>query len=423
MVIFDSKAFGVIVSGRQLLLEKVSESDDITFTASFTVLGNLKCEKKVTALFDLVVLGDINVFDLEVKGRLVCLGDCYVENTLIVQTDIWAENLESSTLICHDRVIAQSLDVKELSAEGNIITGKALAIQNKAQTPQMVICGETAYGSGKLIAKKVLTADPLDLDEGEDAIEDPFYYEADKANGWGNGAIREISKYRDSNDYRGVINKLLEVSDERTAKVYSRFLNTLNYVEEAYKSQFSGFADIADLLWLIEASTNDYFKDWPTIQQWTNALRQHFVEIVEGKIEAPPMVTTDKLLPGYVVFYSKYGRGTVIDIINSQVAGKQAQIAVVEFEEVGIKKFSLPQSLSFFKLISTSEDSMQSQPKLPIKCTISSYSEWLLALEIIEIYKEFLGEKLYNIILEQLLSDVGLKPKFLADRIKEKGWN
>ena len=62
--------------------------------------------------------------------------------------------------------MAQSIDADIVQADGNIIIGKTLAVEEKAQTYQKVICGETAYGAGKIIASTILTSEPLDLDDG-----------------------------------------------------------------------------------------------------------------------------------------------------------------------------------------------------------------------------------------------------------------
>ncbi len=58
-----------------------------------------------------------------------------------------------------------------------------------------------------------------------------------------------------------------------------------------------------------------------------------------------------------------------------------------------------------------------------IQCNISSYSEWLSSLQLIDQYKELLGTSLYDIIYGLLLAKLGLKPMFVENRFKEKGWN
>lgn len=103
--------------------------------------------------------------------------------------------------------------------------------------------------------------------------------------------------------------------------------------------------------------------------------------------------------------------------------GKLSRMAVVEFELYGEKKFPLPDSLKFFSILSEHEAPPADEVKSSIQCNINGYSEWLSALQSIHIHKEYLGTSLYNTVYSLLLSKLGLKPKFVEDRFKEKGWN
>ena len=98
-------------------------------------------------------------------------------------------------------------------------------------------------------------------------------------------------------------------------------------------------------------------------------------------------------------------------------------MAMVEFEQQGEKKFPLPDSLKFFSIVSEHEVPSADVVKSSIQCNVDGYDEWLSALQLIHTYKEYLGTNLYNTIYSLLLSKLGLKPKFVEDRFKEKGWH
>lgn len=66
---YDDKTKGVLSVGRMLFIPEVDDEEDIVLKASFLVAGDLKCSSKVSALFDVVVLGDIECADLDVKGK------------------------------------------------------------------------------------------------------------------------------------------------------------------------------------------------------------------------------------------------------------------------------------------------------------------------------------------------------------------
>ena len=52
----------------------------------------------------------------------------------------------------------------------------------------------------------------------------------------------------------------------------------------------------------------------------------------------------------------------------------------------------------------------------------SSYVEWLSFLLILRLYGDLYQSKLVEIVEDQLYSKIGLKTKFIKDRIKENGW-
>lgn len=214
MILYDDKTKNAIKTGNQLLYPNINQSDDVTFKASYIISGDLHCTGKISALFDLIVFGDVIAEEMDIKGRFVCMGRCDISGTIIVQNDIWAEDIQANSVVCHDRIVAQSIDADTVIADSNIIIGKTLAIEKKAQTYQNIICGETAYGAGKIVASSILTAEPLDLDDGEDALESPFQY-APKSSSSGNTELsRESAKYALNNDYSGFLSKLMKIPDE-----------------------------------------------------------------------------------------------------------------------------------------------------------------------------------------------------------------
>ena len=425
MILYDDKAKNAIKAENQLLFPAINESDDITFKASFIISGDLHCTGKISALFDLIVFGDIIAEEIDVKGRLVCMGQCNISGAIIVQNDIWAEDIQAKSIICQDRIMAQSIDADTVIADGNIIIGKTLAIETEAKAYQSVICGETAYGAGKIVASSILTVEPLDLDDGEEALESPFQYDPKASDKEMTELSKESEKYAKNNDYSGFLSELMKTSDGKAQVRFAQYRTVLKTVEMAYPKSISEFKDAALLIWLMEISTSNYFKDWTKIKKWTECVLLHFQEMVDEKSfglnEPKPALSLNS---GYIVLHKQYGRGVVRSIHKTSIRGKVSCMAMVEFDVHGVKKFPLPDSLKFFSIISEQEDlSSVDKLKSPIQCNIDGYSEWLAALQLINEHKEYLGVSLYNTIYNLLLSKLGLKPKFIEDRFKETGWN
>ena len=423
MILYDDKTKSVIKAGNQLLIPSIDSDEDIVFKASFVISAGLKCAGKITALFDLIVLGDVSATEIEVKGRFVCMGHCEVLDALVVQNDIWGEDIQAKSITCHDRIVAQSVDAESVIADRNIIIGKTLAIEESAFTNQNVICGETAYGSGRIIATSILTAEPLDLDDGEQALENPYQYLPEVKSSGDSELSKTSMEYAQGNDYEGFINKLMEIPDEAIQKRLKVYLYTLKSIELSFPEAISDLTDSCLLLCLLEISHSEYFKGWNTITEWTDTVLKHFIDIAEGravgKLDPKPATKLEK---DYIVIHSKYGKGIVCSTQTITINGKASQIVVVDFESQGIKKFPLPDSMKFFSILSEGGSSpMNEEPS--IQCNISSYSEWLSSLQLIDQYKELLGTSLYDIIYGLLLAKLGLKPMFVENRFKEKGWN
>jgi hypothetical protein len=99
MTIYDDKSKGVIESGGRFILPVFIPCDEVTFKASYIVTSNVKCNGKITALFDLVALGDMDAAELDVKGRFVCLGNCNISGSMVVQNEIWANDLHATSIL------------------------------------------------------------------------------------------------------------------------------------------------------------------------------------------------------------------------------------------------------------------------------------------------------------------------------------
>ena len=422
MVVYDDKTSNVIASGTQLLIPSIQSTEDITFKASYIVSSDLNCNGKISALFDLVVFGDVHADEMDVKGRFVCMGNCTVSGAIVVQNDMWCEDIQAASITCHDRIVAQSIDADFIFADGNIIIGKTLAIEKEAQAQQAILCGETAYGSGKIMASSILTVEPLDLDDGEEALETPFQYSPMPKPEAPNGISKELAKYEKNNDYTGYIATLIINAEETEQKRLKKYFTVLKTVDIAARSSISEIRDTSLLIWLIDISKSDYFKGWKTVSEWTEAVLRHFQNIAEGKligsVQGKP---AEKLLKGYTVSHDKFGVGIVVDILSFGPGANSGKTAAIIFDNE-LKLFPIPESLKSFLILSETSSLSSEDVKSSMTCEINDYDEWLSALKVTYENKGRLGDNLHNSIFKLLIEKIGLKAKFVEDRFKEKGW-
>lgn len=421
MIFYDDKVVGVTNSNGNLSISEVCADEDVIFKASFVVTGDLSCDGKVTGLFDLIVLGNVKAKEIDVKGRFVCLGECEIEESVLVQYDIYANSMKAESIVGREQIIAGSIDVGTISSEGSIIVGKVLSVNERAETQQNIICGETAYGSGSLAANCVITGDPLDMDDG-DAIETPpckYEPKSQTPQQQQVALIPAISPYVKDNDYTNYIRDYLVKTEEGKKEIFDNYNKVLKAVETMVPTKFAGTKDAALLLMMIELSNSKYFVGWEAIQQWTQEFRDYFRElIVEKSFDISNLKPIYELRTGMSVWHEKYKRG----IVGNISVFKGTKYAEVTFDSTGKKMFAAYDKSGNFKKIEDGTNGLDSGRCL-VECNVHSYAEWVAAISALEANKSFLGKDLYNVIYELLIGKMGLKAKYIEDRFKSKGWN
>jgi cytoskeletal protein CcmA (bactofilin family) len=351
MNVFDNKTEGIIESNGQFILPAFNPCDNATFKASYVVASDIECTGKITALFDLTVLGNVEANEIDIKGKFICIGNCVVSGTIIAQHDIWVDDIQANSIECRERIIANDIDADVVKADSDIIVGKCLAVEKLAHSGNNVICGETVYGAGKVVASIVVTGEPIDLDDGEDAVVNPNIYNipstvstpvlvANNVSSTGN-----TSEFSRDGDWLEYLDWLIDNSLVESAK--NRFLSwkeTLSKADGLIRTGISDYRDLKLLIWIADIASSDYFHEWSQVQSLFKAIDQHFAFIVS------------------------------VDITS-------------------------------------------------LLCQLESYSELLLALNILNRCGILIDAKVYSVALDMLISNFGLKLKFLAERLNEKGWS
>ncbi len=356
MTTYNDKTIGIVASDGRFILPYCIDCDDVTFKASYIVASNIKCKGKITALFDLIVVGDLEANEIDVKGRFLCMGKCKAD-TIIVYDEIWSEEITAISIETNSRITAQALKAKTIIAEGSILIAQTLDIDSTAESKKAIICGETIYGSGIVSTPTLFTGEPLDLDDGEDAV----FTKDDSAN----QISRKLTTPADShinstpeensiqmgeknfeleNDYCGYLDFVIaKAHDDEEREKFKRWKIILSEIESNYLS-IESCKNAVQLIWLSEVAGSDHFRNWLRIDEMFIMFDQHFADLIHDNANE-------------------------------------------------------------------------------IVCTISSYSELLRALSILQMYGDIISKEVYCWIYEQLISNLGLKSEFVHKRLSEKGWS
>jgi hypothetical protein len=322
---------------------------------SYVVVANISCDDKITALFDLIVLGNIEALEIEVKGKFICTGKCFA-NAIIVHDDIWAKDIEATSIETNGRVTAQELKAETIIADGNIMIAQTLDVGSTAESNTAIICGETVFGAGMIRAPKILTGEPLDLDDGEDAVisqeatsqpnaetdilsiditpvSDPEYEETQSVE----------SDFKSQNDYCGYLDAIISTTlNEEEREKLREWKSILTKTES--NDNLNDCLEVSQLIWLSEIAGSDYFKNWSKIDELFISYDEHFLKLIHD--------SSDKVV-----------------------------------------------------------------------CVIGNYHELLKSLRILYLYGDIMSEEIHDWLFEQIVSNLGLKSKFVTERLNEKGWN
>lgn len=427
MTVFDDKTEGIIkVTDRKncFIIHNVECQTDVVFKTSYIVAAGLQILGKITAQFDLIVLGDVKAKEIDVKGEFICIGDCVVEDNIVVHDRLMGKLIKAKSIEVHDQIVAQEIDAKTILADDNIIVGQTLAIESYASSGRNILCGETAYGAGKIAARAVLTVDEIDMDDGVDAVINPHAYEPpEKEEPQTGGHIYETAKqYEKKNDYEGFLTALDKSRDNAFKTVLVRWRKALRTADEMFQAGDSGASscrDIGLLLNLTEIINSEYFKEWDKIKAWQILLLHHFNDACGEPAEGTlvPMEIEDFTLGKHIV-HKVYGEG---DIVGERFPN--GKVIKVKFDNGEIKEFkpgSIKKTSFFLKVKASSEKDIDIIDRFYIRP--SSYEEWLAFLKVLQAYGVTYSAKLAECAYEMLYTKIGLKAKFIADRIKENGW-
>lgn len=356
MTTYDDKTQGVFESEGRFILPQCNEYDDITFKASYIVVSNIKCKGKISALFDLIVLGDIEANEIDVKGMFVCLGKCTVSGSIVVQNEIWANDLSAlGSIECRDKIVAQEIEAHTIIADGSIVVGRILAVEKLAKSDKKILCGETAYGTGRVVTNAVITGEPLDLDNGVNAVLSPNTYlpvspmpqptRLDATSVEPEDIITHgESVYAPSGDAIGYLDFLtLAVYDEESKAKFTQWKEVINETEAIRKNGINEYTDIAIVIWLAELVGSVYFENWEALNSVFDSFQSHFKDLVE-------------------------------------------------------------------------------RDRCAVECVINTYEKWLKALSILNRFGSLIDKAVYAIAFELVVSNLGLKAKFVSERLNEKGW-
>lgn len=144
--------------GDQNILESYESNQTLVFNESYTIIGNVMEAKKIHACYNLTVVGDLRVQEIEVKGSLTVLGNIYASQ-VVCQNDLCCKGkIEIDKGDIGGDIIAEALTSKDLYCGGNAIVQTTIDIE-KSTTEKAMIAGEGIIGAGDFSAQNAIAVE------------------------------------------------------------------------------------------------------------------------------------------------------------------------------------------------------------------------------------------------------------------------
>lgn len=139
-----------IIGGKNII-EAFETNDIVIFNESYTIIGEKTSAMKISATYDLTIIGNIAVDEIIVNGNLTVTGDISAKkltcaNSLICQGNIHVDYLYVGS------VIANSIKCIEFVCDENALIKTTIDIDEASKTEKTMVACEGIIGAGSFVA-------------------------------------------------------------------------------------------------------------------------------------------------------------------------------------------------------------------------------------------------------------------------------
>lgn len=149
--------------GGENVLQAMKSDKKLMFNESYTVLGRELKAPALYACYDLVVIGDVVVDDIDVQGSLTVTCDIKAKTISCLKSITCTGNIEAEKILGNE-IIAESIKCQALSCSGNVIIRSVIDAQDSVVVDKSVMTGEGILGQGKFSAKNAVAAEFFEFD-------------------------------------------------------------------------------------------------------------------------------------------------------------------------------------------------------------------------------------------------------------------
>ena len=141
------------------------ESDDVLLlNESYTVVGSIFRARKIHAMYDLTVIGDLEVSECVVNGTLMVTGNVSAHSMNCANSCVIQGNADIGKIYVGGDFIADSAKCDEIVVDGNVLILTTIDINNTARINKTIVAYEGIMGAGSFTAQNAIANEYFEFD-------------------------------------------------------------------------------------------------------------------------------------------------------------------------------------------------------------------------------------------------------------------
>ena len=154
-----------IIVGGANITEAISCDDRLVFNESYIVTGSNLRAPSLYACYDLTVIGDVEVDDIEISGNFYVMGSIKAKKISCLKSIICSGDIDAKEIYGNE-VIANDIACHSIACPGNILAKTTIDISDSLQSDRSVMAGEGILGNGTFVSKNAVAVEYFDF-QGE----------------------------------------------------------------------------------------------------------------------------------------------------------------------------------------------------------------------------------------------------------------
>ena len=151
-----------IVVGGVNLTEAIKCDVKLVFNESYTVTGEILRAPSLYACYDLTVIGNVEVDEIDVSGNLYVFGDIKAKRISCLKSIVCTGKIDSKEIFGSE-VIANDIVCNTISCQGNIIAKSTIDINELLKCEKSVMAGEGILGNGHFDTNNAVAVEYFDF--------------------------------------------------------------------------------------------------------------------------------------------------------------------------------------------------------------------------------------------------------------------